>query len=265
VPSKNAKEHNASDEQEENEENGDDEDDEDGEEYEIEAILEARNGSFPEGRTGYLVKWKGYSEEHNSWVDEQDAQGAKELIDEFWKKNSKKGAPRKSDAKPKPTPKPRKSAARATTHESEVESVTAPAKKRGRQSKASARSPSEEQEQAEEEVPKKKPRKGSNATATKSASARRAVARPEDSDQEEEERVYVDMSKWKDAASWEHLIECIDTVERTEDNELLVYFTLKNGKGFGRETTEVCKRKMPNLLIDFYQGNLRWKPSDENA
>ncbi len=152
--------------------------------------------------------------------------GAKELIDEFWKKNSKKGAPRKSDAKPKPTPKPRKSAARATTHESEVESVTAPAKKRGRQSKASARSPSEEQEQAEEEVPKKKPRKGSNATATKSASARRAVARPEDSDQEEEERVYVDMSKWKDAASWEHLIECIDTVERTEDNELLVYFTL---------------------------------------
>ncbi len=150
--------------------------------------------------------------------------GAKELIDEFWKKHSKKGAPRKSDAKPKPTPKPRKSAARATTHESEVESVSAPAKKRGRQSKASARSPSEEQEEAEEDVPKKKPRKGSNAT--KSASARRAVARPEDSDQEEEERVYVDMSKWKDAASWEHLIECIDTVERTEDNELLVYFTL---------------------------------------
>ncbi len=51
VPSKNAKEHDASDEQEENEENGDDEDEEDGEEYEIEAILEARNGSFPEVRT----------------------------------------------------------------------------------------------------------------------------------------------------------------------------------------------------------------------
>lgn len=22
---------------------------------------------------GYFVKWKGYAEEHNSWVDEQDA------------------------------------------------------------------------------------------------------------------------------------------------------------------------------------------------
>ena len=27
-----------------------------------------------QGRTGYLVKWKGYGEEHNSWVDEKDAE-----------------------------------------------------------------------------------------------------------------------------------------------------------------------------------------------
>ncbi|KAI0687142.1 hypothetical protein C8T65DRAFT_712237 [Cerioporus squamosus] len=259
----NTKEHDASGEQEENGAGDDDDDDEDEEEYEIEAILEAKNGSFPNGRTGYLVKWKGYGEEHNSWVDELDAQGAKELIEEFWKNNSKKAAARKSDAKPKPTPKPRKSTARATTQESELEEVAPPpAKKRGRPSKASARSPSEEQEQ-EEEAPKKKPRKGTNAP--KSASAKRAAARLEDSDQDEDERIYTDMSKWKDATSWEHLVECIDTVERTEDNELIVYFTLKHGKGHGKETTEVCKRKMPNLLIDFYQSNLRWKPSDENA
>lgn len=25
------------------------------------------------GRMGYLVKWKNYAEEHNSWVDERDA------------------------------------------------------------------------------------------------------------------------------------------------------------------------------------------------
>jgi hypothetical protein len=26
-----------------------------------------------QGRYGYLVKWKGYDETHNSWVDELDA------------------------------------------------------------------------------------------------------------------------------------------------------------------------------------------------
>ncbi|RPD64176.1 hypothetical protein L226DRAFT_533488 [Lentinus tigrinus ALCF2SS1-7] len=256
----------ASEELEEKEENGDqgDDDEEDEEEYEIEAILDAKHGSFPNGRTGYLVKWKNYGEEHNSWVDENDAQGAKELIQEFWKNNSKKGAPaRKSDAKPKPTPKPRKSVGRAATaEESEVEETAPPAKKRGRPSKASARSLSEEQE-PDEEAPKKKSRKGP--TAAKSASARRAVTRLEDSDEDEEERTYVDMKKWKDIATWEHLVEYIDTVERMEDGGLLVYFTLKHGKGFGKEPADVCKQKMPNLLIDFYQSNLRWKSSDENA
>jgi hypothetical protein len=70
----------------------------DEEEYEIEGILDAKKGAFPQvmwslsrffachtvlgascylhilqGRTGYFVKWKGYGEEENSWVDEKDA------------------------------------------------------------------------------------------------------------------------------------------------------------------------------------------------
>jgi hypothetical protein len=77
------------------------EEEEEEEEYEIEAILGARKGAFPQvrslasrvllvrsylasrrvhfplselqGRTGYLVKWKGYDETENSWVDERDA------------------------------------------------------------------------------------------------------------------------------------------------------------------------------------------------
>ena len=35
-----------------------------------------------------------------------------------------------------------------------------------------------------------------------------------------------EMKKWKDLATGEHLVESIDTVERTDNNELLVYFTL---------------------------------------
>lgn len=72
-----------------------DEEEEEEEEYEIEKILDAKKGQFSgvspfilcspvirdqsmcplatKGRMGYFVKWKGYGEEHNSWVDEHDA------------------------------------------------------------------------------------------------------------------------------------------------------------------------------------------------
>ena len=66
---------------------------EDDEEYEIEMILDAKQGTFEgvstfcalyilvmaytdvsrQGKLGYLVKWKGYSAESNSWVSEEEA------------------------------------------------------------------------------------------------------------------------------------------------------------------------------------------------
>ncbi|KAG6884184.1 hypothetical protein C0993_000559 [Termitomyces sp. T159_Od127] len=54
------------------------------EEYEIEEILNAKKGYFPDGRMGYFVKWKGFNSSENSWVDEHDAGNAKALIEEFW-------------------------------------------------------------------------------------------------------------------------------------------------------------------------------------
>ena len=42
----------------------------------------------------------------------------------------------------------------------------------------------------------------------------------------EEEPTYVDMKKWASAPSWEHLVHHIDTVERTDDGKLYVYFQL---------------------------------------
>ncbi|KAI0369128.1 hypothetical protein BV20DRAFT_968304 [Pilatotrama ljubarskyi] len=235
-------------------EQDDDDDEGDEEEFEIEAILDAKHGTFPEGRVGYLVKWKGYGDEHNSWVDENDATGAKDLISEFWKKHKK--GPRKSEPKPKPGPKPRKSSVKDA--DSDIEEV-APPKKRGRPKATSTRETSDEEED-DQSRKQKKPRKsaGSANKATKRKSTAADAV-------EEDGEMYTDMRKWADAASWEHLVKSIDTVERTDDGDLYVYFTLKNGKGHAKEKSELCKKKMPYKLIEFYESNLRWKPSDDNA
>ena len=52
----------------------------DGEEhYELEAVLDSR---LRRGRLEYLVKWKGYGYEHNTWVPERDM-AAKDLVSKF--------------------------------------------------------------------------------------------------------------------------------------------------------------------------------------
>lgn len=181
--------------------------------------------------------------------------GARDLIAEFWK-HHKKGS-RKSDVKPKATPKPRKSSVKA---DSDVES-TAPAKKRGRQSKSTPARAASDEEDEEDAAPKqKKPRKSAGGSAAKTNNRRKSNASAADEDGEP----YADLRKLKDMASWEHLVERIDTVERTQDGDLFVYFTLyvrrfssafanlvflvfarKNGKGHAREKSDICKKKMP--------------------
>jgi Chromo (CHRromatin Organisation MOdifier) domain len=44
----------------------------------------------------YLIKWRGYGPEWNSWVPEEDAEGARKLIDKFHRKHP--GAPRRISA-----------------------------------------------------------------------------------------------------------------------------------------------------------------------
>lgn len=54
----------------------------DGSEYEVEAIVDARTKR--NAKTEYLVKWKGWSSHHNSWVDEEDIY-CENLIEDFLK------------------------------------------------------------------------------------------------------------------------------------------------------------------------------------
>ncbi|OCH96335.1 hypothetical protein OBBRIDRAFT_787417 [Obba rivulosa] len=234
----------------------------DEEEYEIEQILDAKLGTFPEGRYGYLVKWKGYGSEHNSWVDEQDAGNAKALIDAYWKLQKKdKRVARKSGGRPS-LAKERKS---STAREESPEITEVKPKKRGRPSaasKAARESPEsvdEAEESEEEPAPVSKKKKAAAITTGRRSTGKRAAK--EDTDNED--GIYVSMKNYQHMTTWEHIVQQIDTVERTNDGNLMVYFTLKNGKGRAKVSNDEARKKMPMKVLDFYEGHLRWRYDTE--
>jgi hypothetical protein len=53
-------------------------------EWEVEKILAARKLG---GQLKYLVKWKGYAEDGNTWEPEENLENAKERVNEFYKVN----------------------------------------------------------------------------------------------------------------------------------------------------------------------------------
>lgn len=126
------------------------------------------------------------------------------------KKDAKKG--RKSNA-----------SARDISEEPVETSPPPQPKKRGRPRKS--KTPDIEISDEEEEVAPKKKAKPAPRKSAGSASKGRKQAKPTSDDDAEDEDLGT-MDKWMDAPSWEHIVETIDTVERTKQNELYVYFTL---------------------------------------
>ncbi|KAH8104059.1 hypothetical protein BXZ70DRAFT_1052386 [Cristinia sonorae] len=252
--------------EEEHQENGDAEEEEDEEEYEIEAILEAKHGAFAGGKLGYLVKWKGYGDEHNSWVCEDDAGGAHDLIEEYWKKQKKTQA-RKSVGG-------RKSVTKEPSPEVPAPSVL----KRGRASTAKAISVSDDEDDIAERQKKKTKAESASASVKKKATPKSTVIKPtvqkkrqkepSPEAESEEDEEFQDMRRWKNAQTWEHLIERVDTVERTEEGNLFVYFTLNRKAGGNstrcREDSKLCREKFPQKLLEFYESNLRWRKLDDD-
>ncbi|TFY83655.1 hypothetical protein EWM64_g359 [Hericium alpestre] len=227
-------------------------------EYEIEAILDSKRGVFGKGSAGYLVKWKGFGDEENSWVSEEDASNAKDLIDEFWARHAKqKKTARVSEAKPA---KGRPPSAKA---ESPAVEAAPAVKKRGRGRPSKTKPETDEEEEA---VPAKKKSRPSNGTAAK---GRTAEASPEEDESETavpEVTVHPSKSKkYKDVANWERFVEKIDTVERSGEDELLVYFRMKDIADPCVEVSDVAAKHFPQTLIRFYESNLRWKSTDGGA
>lgn len=148
----------------------------------------------------------------------------------YWAKQGKK-AERPGPKKPAPASAASRkseslsSAAKASTNvatrkratpEDEPESISAPPKKRGRPPKQKPVSESED-DVLVTKAPAKKGRPSSQVA---------KKAKDLDAMDEDEGERYGDMTKYKDLPSWEHLIEHIDTVERRDGGELIVYFKL---------------------------------------
>ncbi|KAK0203087.1 hypothetical protein DFS33DRAFT_1344890 [Desarmillaria ectypa] len=221
---------------------GEEEDGEE-EEYEIEKIVQAKRGVFPDGRMGYLVKWRGYADEHNSWVDETDAANAQDLIDAFWKRNEKKSASKT------PGRKPRKS-----TEALEEESA---AKKRGRKSHSERTVTAEDDDDVR--VTKK---------SRKSGGGKKQSQLPPDTQDiiMEEGSPIGDMSQYETLDSWEHLVDTVTTVEQDQTDKLLwVYFSLRSSGERVRARSTVCREKFPQKLLDFYEQHLKWTEAEADA
>jgi chromobox protein 5 len=145
--------------------------------------------------------------------------GAKELIADYWSRN-KKGdkTGRKSD------PKPRVATRRPAVLSVESTPERHVPKKRGRgRPKAKLDSDDESAEEKEDTRSRKKSRKSNGAT-------RKASPSPASSSETASPIVELlepsAIKKWGTLPSWERLVETIDTVERTEEGDLFIYFKL---------------------------------------
>ncbi|KAH9074873.1 hypothetical protein EDB83DRAFT_1876621 [Lactarius deliciosus] len=227
--------------------------------YEIEAILDAKRGATGSTRIGYLVKWKGYPDEENSWVDERDAGGAKELIADYWLRHGKKKGEkvgRKSDVRPKASPRHPV----APSVETSSEPISTATKKRARfRQKARAESGDED---VEEDTRSRKRGRKSNGI------SRKASPSPASSDKEPPSPELLEPStikKWVNLPSWDRHIQTIDTVERMDDGDLFIYFKLKGEKVGCKETSKVCAEKFPQELIKFYEAHLKWRQTEHES
>ena len=134
---------------------------------------------------------------------------AKDLVEEFWKKNpqKKRTVDRKSLDKRSPD-KGRKSAAAEQGEDGERKP-----KKRGR--KSAAQKVLEDEMEIDQESRAAKKAKRNTIT---------EISRTETP--EEAQKVVGNMSRFMHLSDWEGLVSSVDTVERGPDNFLNVYFTL---------------------------------------
>ncbi|EJU02115.1 hypothetical protein DACRYDRAFT_21884 [Dacryopinax primogenitus] len=235
-----------------NEASEDSEDDEEG--YEVEEILDVKKGGA-KGSLKYYVKWNEYDESENSWVTAEDAAGAPDVIEKFWKSHEElqekfnvtvmgevrkdKPTPAKSGTSRKPArEKPRASAPAVASHPSPVRALP--------------------RRRALSDSPPPPPKVSSRPAATPQAAIKRK-REPDDSDAEDHT-----MAKYMKKANWEDLVIRVDNIAGNDNSvgkkgtHLRVYLKLKDGQSAVSTNIE-CNKRCPQKMLAFYEGKLKFR------
>lgn len=241
---------------------GDGEDDE--EEYEIEEILDHADGYWVKNQMAYLVSWVGYGADENCWIREQDAEGAAEMLADYWRAKA-------------PNKRIRKISKTADRVWKEMESAngntTSTAKKRSHAAvdstptasslKSSRRSNTTGALAAASSISKPhKARLSTSALAGKAANADDSSSDEDVStltpEQKEEKLRRRAKRRYERIADWENIVKSIDTVEKTPEGRLIAFVTFEDDQKFAYDTA-VVNFRCPQKVIALYESRLRFR------
>ncbi|WWC71311.1 uncharacterized protein I206_105265 [Kwoniella pini CBS 10737] len=204
-------------------EDDDEEEEDEGEgEYEVEAIVDHKQKKGNQaGKYEYLVSWKGYGPEHNTWEPEEHVAHASDVVTRYW------------STKPKQDIAP-----------------TSQSKKRGRTSAAASSTP----------VPASQKKAAARTNGSTRKSTKRQDDE-DDEDFPTYEISHVDSTaKYEDVPDWEDTVMSVDTIERSSKNELTIYLTMVGGEKVA-VATDLAYKRCPQKVLQFYEKHLKWKSS----
>ncbi|KAK5827353.1 hypothetical protein F5H01DRAFT_331275 [Linnemannia elongata] len=240
-------------------------------EYEVERVVgHKRAGQGRYGTLWYLIKWKGYGSDANTWVKGSDV-NCPALVNEYWQRYKQAGGKRSDPLGDESNPAKRKAAGSSSSlssrgkESSRGQAVAAKKRRIGSHSSdedseyranSDSRSVASERANTEDEDDESE-------RETEVERTRRSTESNEQETSEIDEIEVYDVEEggsWsppEDWASWGNHIDYIRAIMQSNDTRLTVFLRWKNG----RETThdiEVAHEKFPLLLIRYYENHLRF-------
>ncbi|KAI7847162.1 hypothetical protein BDC45DRAFT_526913 [Circinella umbellata] len=223
-------------------------------EYEVEKLVAHRRINQRGGsKVMYLVKWKNYSDEDNTWEKEEDI-FSQELIDAYWKQQDEK-------KKGKRTAQTKK---RSTLENDDDKNTTTTAPK-SKQRRTLASSPNNKRRKISRQSSQNDNNDSNSSNSYSSSSS--SADEEEDVDMENEQAqktpvITRDINvrppegyQWSDATVVSHIF--IDTA-----GNLLAKITWPNGEETF-SSTNLVRATAPHLLLDFYEAHLKFGPIEE--